>query len=157
MLDELFLGHEDGVPHPAQEPQVGLVVQVDVVREGESLVPSRLPGRLADAFDVPLGVEDARILGLQSQHGECQQKQEAAEQIDERRGRYVREGGHLGPPSAAHCQRCDIFDQLTQQSSLSDSYDDLPRLKRSWLHLHLHLHLRDHSHQNTEPRIGELL
>lgn len=67
MFDEVGLRHPQCVGYPVEESEVGLPVEVHELADGVAAPVSVL----AAAADVPLGVVDAVVDGLDAEQREC--------------------------------------------------------------------------------------
>lgn len=82
MLDEIVLAHHQSLGHPVQELEVGAHIQV---HELGNLLLRLLPRALPAAEHVPFREVDSIIRRLDLQERKCQQKEERAGEVHQRR------------------------------------------------------------------------
>lgn len=91
MRDEFVLCHAERAGHPAEEAEVGAEVEVDEPPDGGARV---VVGRRALAGEVELGEVNAVVDGLDAEHGEEDEEDQRAEDVDEGRHAQVLQRRH---------------------------------------------------------------
>lgn len=102
MADELRLGHAERGGHPAEEGDVGADVEVDEASDGGAAAGGVVV--LALVREVELGEVDAVVDGLDAEHGEEEQEDEGAQDVDE--------GRHAQVLQRRHCCCCCLLSLL---------------------------------------------